>query len=531
MKTMPAPADVAAVDTSSAAISATRRFGLGWTSMPGVFVLLAIGYLLVAPNAFNTPISISQDGWVFNTVFMQLARGLKLYRDVFDHKDPLYFYPYSIFTRLFGPAGPMICETLLGLLTIAVLLALARRLGAPVLVAGACVLLYLLFYYNAAIYFPLNTYHVGLLLFAASLLFAAQGRGITAGAFFAAAVWSKMTLAPYLPASLALLLLPVLPQWPVIWSRARRWLIGAAGLSAALAVVMAMRGELGGYVEAIRLNFSYSDILSRTLGLSNHPLAATEGSIGMPLVVLLGLGGLATFGFALVELRRQLTAGRADPRQPNLDLGLMGATVFTGIAGAIVLHEGAWFGHYMECLAPLAFLVPLSLINGVRRYVRPSLGRVPAVLAVVLACCLAMWGSGRISAEALTVHRPHLTFLRLHTTATDPNFLACQASFPALKGQEIVYAEVGTNHYVAACSTTPNMHLGCRLFSQFPWFGTELLDEFQSCLATTPQVVFVSPLLFESPQFLHNVDTILQTRFTQIGVCGPVQIWERKPGR
>ena len=77
------------------------------------------------------------------------------------------------------------------------------------------------------------------------------------------------------------------------------------------------------------------------------------------------------------------------------------------------------------------------------------------------------------------------------------------------------------------------MHLACALMYQFPWQGDFVLDEFKSCLAVRPQIVFVEPLLYftgSNAGYKTELLATLHAHFEMIGSCYLEEIWQRKPG-
>jgi len=502
-------------------------------------VVLAGAYLLHAPNALNTPVYVGSDGWVFNSIFVQVSRGARLYADIFDIKDPLYYYAYSVFERIFGFGGPMLCETLISLSIIAVLLAIGRHLRLPTVVTAMCAGICLLYLFSPAVYFPLNTYQFALLLFFTSLLLAMHGRYALAGGFFAATVFAKMPMVTFAPAAVAIPILRAIPDWSGVWRHCRGWLVGVVTFTAALVCTLAIRGELFGYFDVIGVNLAYSAAIQRDLGFSNHPFHSFEVIMGtLCALVMLGL----TIGLTLIVLirvTRQFRAGRAGTGVANTTAtGVMAAAVLAGVGGAAILHVGSWFIDYFECLTPVFFLLPISVALWLRSLnvrVGGHLARtVPRRGSLSLLGVASLGGamvlSGFVEPAALAGPPQPVSLAFTNVASIDPSVSWCFDGY-SFAHRSTTFASVGANEFSAECLVPANMHLVCRLFLQFPWFGSGLLDEFKSCLATKPEVVFVVRLIYSTPSFVKEVTAILNDHFEEIGSCPPFEIWQRRPGK
>ena len=449
-----------------------------------LFALLSVVCLLFTTNVFNHPISTEQDGWIFNSEFTQFSYGRHYYTDIFEIKDPVYLYTYGIFRWIFGTSGPMICETLVSFSLIGLLIALGRRFQLSLLAVGACVLLFMAYYFNGAngagIFFPFNTYDLALVLFFSSLLLASSGRYLWAGVAFAVAVFAKMPMATFAPAALAMVLIPVLPDWRTVWLRFRSWMVGAVSFTVALSLFLLLRGELTSYIQAVKLNFSYSGLLAQTLGIQNHPFLRTETVLGRPLTFTLVGCAFVIVILATLGLTKQWSRLSAEPI-PGASSGtaLWWTTLFCGIGATIILYEGVWFNHYFENLSPVVFLVPLSLMVAIKRYVNLKWVQVLVPVAVFSILAGVMGLSNFATASAFQYRRPSLAFR--HDPPINPDLTNCLSKYPFFT-QQVTYAEVGTNVSVTACTTPPNMKVDCRLLDQFPFLGKELINQFQSCI-------------------------------------------------
>ena len=75
--------------------------------------LIFVGIVAYVPTALSAPTVVQSDAGVFYSVFHQLAQGRRLYAEVFDHKDPLFYAPHAAAYAMLGLSGPMVWETML----------------------------------------------------------------------------------------------------------------------------------------------------------------------------------------------------------------------------------------------------------------------------------------------------------------------------------------------------------------------------------------------------------------------------------
>src|SRR6188472_2767112 len=106
-----------------------------WTARVAVAAALAAAVSLAALRV--TP-QVWGDPGVWLSVAARLLDGDRLYADVFDNKDPFFFYSYAVALRVAGVRGPFILEVVwLALGTAALAMALrALRVGTLATVTG-----------------------------------------------------------------------------------------------------------------------------------------------------------------------------------------------------------------------------------------------------------------------------------------------------------------------------------------------------------------------------------------------------------
>jgi hypothetical protein len=512
-----------------------RRPSVTTTRFGAAYLAVASLCLFGTMSVLNMPVYNGSDAGVFDAIFYQMSLGRKLYRDVFDIKDPLFFHGYAAFRELFGISGPMLWETVLTLLTVAVLFRIAWRVGLSAGPSLLAVLTYCAFYFNPAIYQPLHTYHQALFFLLLALALALEDRPLPAGVAAALALWSKATLVTFLPAVLVAVALPAYRRREGgVVQRLARFVLGGSASSAVVVLVLAALGELRGYGDVLRANFAYTDLISTALNWHNDPVGRLRAVVGVPMLVILGLalGVIAVAGArALVELRRP--RGEGDPDQPHdgarSAIGVLAVALGCFAGCGLILRQAAWFNHYFAALAPGAFFTAIGLPLAWRRLPLPGRATVSAWASGVLLAGAAV--TGFFPANGISYHAPSCPFSR--GDVPDAELARCVRAIPFASPPGRTFAMVGPNSNDSpVASLPPEFVLGCRLFFQFPWHGPRLLDELIGCLDHDVDVVVAENLThFERPEdqrTAKTIDTIIRGKFDLVGQCGRFTVWERR---
>lgn len=483
-------------------------------------------------TVLNTPVYVGSDAGVFNAIFYQMSLGRKLYRDVFDIKEPLFFHGYAFFRHLFGIGGPMLWETLLTLLTIGVLFRIAWRAGLSAGMSLCAVLTYLLFYFNPDIYQPLHTYHQALFLMLLAFALALEDRPVPAGAAVALALWSKATLATFIPALAIAVSLPLVRRHGTgALPRLLRFAAGGALVGLSIVVFLAVRSELRGYRDVVQTNFEYTELISAALNWKNDPVGRTAEVVGRPMLVVLAVATGIIGGVGAVIVHALRRRGH-DPSSGTLSrLGLLGIALGCLAGTTLILFQAAWFNHYFASLAPGAFFVAIALGSGLRLL---PLHRMAAFgsWAGAVALPVAALATGFFPTSALSYHAPSCPVLP-GSDVHDPQFVHCLRGLTFESDAPRTFAIVGPNSSDSPAASMPkDFRLGCRLFFQFPWHGHRLLNEFADCLDGDVDVVVAENLIhFEQPRdqvMARRIDSIIRGRFDLVGQCGRFMIWERR---
>lgn len=427
---------------------------------------------------------VASDQGVFLSVAGRMLDGDELYAEVFDNKDPLFFYTYAAALWVGGWRGPFLLDAVwVGLAAVSVAL-LARALGAPRSVVVASFLLY-----------PLSLtagwYLVGLSMLGglAVVPFAPwlwlRGRFALAGVAVAVVMLLKLNLAPVVLAPLAALIALGAPD-----GRSRRALAqGALGLAGALAAASAFlgaRGELGSYLEAVTHNVHYSNARTTADGTVGRALQHLDvaweyfyraGRWQAPLAVLVLVAFAVAVGLGW-------TRGTRGER-------LLGAVAAAALGSSfVVVALTAYWWEHLQLLACPATLVAASLVWRADA----TFGRQAGALAATVVTLFAGWSTLKygVSRDVSTLWT---------STPISPGAIALERARERFQpeARRVTYMVLGSNSEGGhAAFIEKEFDLACRYFHLYYFSRSEQFDDTLTCAARErPTFVLVTLGFFE----------------------------------
>jgi hypothetical protein len=489
---------------------ARSRWWLVSAAVGSLIACVVLAGLRVEPQVWGDP-------GVWLSVAARLLEGDRLYADVFDNKDPLFFYSYAAALWIGGVRGPFVLEVAwLALGTFGMALALrALRVGAVAALAGALVYPFAL---TAAWYVPGATMVPALALAPIALWLWVRGSPAGAGAVVAVAMLVKLNLGLVVVAPLvALLALGADGS-----SRRRCALHGVAGAALALAVagaVLAARGELGPYADTIAYNVYYSNAGIDDGGIATHleivrVFFAASGKWQLPAAEL----AAAVLLIATVVGWRH--SGPAFRR-------VSAASVTTLAAAIVTLAFTAIFVVHVQLLAYPAALGTATVVVALGSVWRP-LGALAASACVVFAA----WSS---------LKHEDLSQLSLRAWTAEPVStpgLALESTRARWFGEahRVTYAVFGRNTEDGhAAFVDETMDLRCRYFRQYPFYRERQLDETIDCVrGERPMLVLVTTSFYDPisddawETFVARARALLRSRYALVTEEGMSQVWRRR---
>jgi hypothetical protein len=450
----------------------------------------------------GSPSLVAGDLGTFVTVAARLLRGDRLYADVLDTKDPLFFYADAAALRIGGWRGPAALDAVwlgIGATSMAgFLFTLTRARWAAV--AGFAVYPLLL---------TSNWYSAGLSQLAALSLapligwLAACRRWFLAGLVVGVAALFKSNLGLVLIATPAALL--VRSTGRTVLHTLAKLASGIGAALAILAVVMAVRGELVPYIGVLHENVLYS----------NDVLAYREhgsGVLGHLRIVrdetphLRTLGALIVLAAAVAVWMGVRGSRTARPRgEPVLALVLLlvGAAIFVTLALTAV------FPSHMQMVAYLETLLLVYLAAAVSTLLSGRAGGLAIGTAAII-CLAGLWllgGTARPALWSSTAARWRDPPLELTANALE------RAAPAAPRSPTISYARIGWNDDGHAAFLDDRFDLACPRFQQYRWIRA--FDAVRACLEEKkPELIATAPP-FSEPDSRNDRWTafVRQTRF------------------
>lgn len=490
---------------------ARSRRPLAWAVGVSLVVGVLLAALRVEPQVWGDP-------GIWLSVGARLLEGDRLYADVFDNKDPLFFYSYAAGLWIGGVRGPFVLEVLwIGIGTGAMALALqALRVGLLPMLAGALVYPFAL---TAAWYVPGATMVPALALAPVALWLFVRGSSFAAGVVVIASMLLKLNLGPVVAAPLVALLV----LGPDGASRRRRALETAGGGVGALlvaAAVLASRGELRPYLDTIAYNVYYSDAANHDGGVRAHldvvrEFFAASGKWQLP------AAWMAATTLLVVALVGWLRLGRTFKRVSAAALAALAASFVT-------LALTALFTVHLQLLAYPAALGAATVVLAVKDLWKPL-----AALAAAGFVVFALWSS---------LKNEDLSKLTIRTWTTKP------VSTPGLTLEgarerwlpnvdRVTYAVFGRNTEDGhAAFAHDAMDLRCRYFHQYPFYRDAQLDETLDCARSERPMLILVTTSFYDPMpgrpawaaFVASTRALLGSRYELVTEEGMSQVWRRR---
>jgi hypothetical protein len=426
----------------------------------------------------GTPALLRGDAGTFVSVAARMLKGDRLYADVFDNKDPLFFYGDAAALAVGGWRGPSALDALwlaiAAVATAGFLRSVTENLWAALFGFVAYPLLLTASWYSSG-------YSLLAALALAPLVawLAATKRWLPAGVVLGLALLFKSNLGLVLVAAPVALLVAQRRSGDT-WRSLGRYAVGTGAALALAAVVLGVRGELGPYLGVLHENLHYA----------NDVLAYREHGSGIP--------GHVRIAFDLTPHRRRLALVLVGAvvlavllyrrRRASRSLDTMGLVVLaTGAATAVTLALTAVWGSHMQMLAyaEALLLVYAGLAASALAGTRVPPGAVAAVVSLA-----GLWVVGGFEPPGIA------TPAHERWTTAPPTITATaleQAATRYLPGQrEVTYARLGSNDDGHAEFLDDRFSLACARFHQYRF--TRNLDAVLRCVATKlPDEVVTAP--------------------------------------
>ncbi|MBW4538097.1 MAG: hypothetical protein KME43_03010 [Myxacorys chilensis ATA2-1-KO14] len=453
-----------------------RHFALG-VLIATFFTLCFTARLVPSPTS---------DRAIFVSVAEYLLSGNQLYIDVYDNKDPLFFYAVSL-QRVFGGIGEYLFELLMVVIAtvsaydISCMIECTHTMRKRILLIAVPLLV------TGAFWLPGYTTLPGTALSLLACSFFLRKKMLLAGGCIGLVAFTKLIAFP-LPAVFCLTYELILWDKQVSRENLKRLITGFTSVSAIVIVILLTRHELLGYLQTQQNNFFYSQSLLTDNSSFVNSFASHLRTMFLrsPKTLLLLFSLIASMGFSeYIAIQSRI--------ERKIKAFLIG-TLATCIISIIVLGLTGIWEHHLSLIyfSQTLMLICIAIsINSKRIFAGSLFGIVIVVSAILLS------GTPRVTSHY--ADNPMQIIPRIAAlTQPSVDLKAFRSMYPNGTG----FASLGQNTNVMPHGAA-NDRLMCPDFHQYAWYSPEKLRHILDCAKTAPTLVvdrkFVR--LEEAPNF------------------------------
>lgn len=409
-------------------------------SLSGQIVLRVAAFAWIGILAMAIPSRGNMDYGVFVSVAERLLAGDRLYADVWDNKDPVFYYVLALSRSV--PYLSVLTEVMWLAVAAYSAFLVMKGVGVEARTRGwiAAVVVPLILVGGA--HWPGYTHLPGtsLSLLAAALV--CLRRNAAAGAVLGLLLFTKLTTFP-----VACLVVGIFWVLRRDWRGAVRGLVGAAAAIALVVLVMAIRGELVPYFGMLERNFTY----------------ASEA--GGPVAHLWRVFGETWTWSIPIITAVLLVEGWIQSRERPQRRQVWWAALLATVGGLFVLALTGMWQHHAQMLALGAVL---ALVVTIPR----RIGLAAGVLILISGVLAGGVREGKLEGAVASSYNS-LSGLEGPTAAS-----ARLAAMPAVK----TYARVGTNDDQGHAVGLRHLELKCPGFHHYPFDPPEQLYATAECI-------------------------------------------------
>ncbi len=418
--------------------------------------------------------TIESDGGIFVSVAAGLARGYRLYSDVWDNKPPLFYYADALGFAAVGWRGVFLIDAVWVWIAGMAMGLLIRQMRARPVVAVVGALAYPLlltgvWYYAGYSELP------GLALAPLVGWLWLRGNAVLTGALLGVLAFERPD---YAWVYLGLVLVPVVARTmrPSAFLRpAARGALGAVCGGALIAAILALRGELGGYISALELDMGYP---ARVLAFHGQP-SGISGHLEVVSKYLFASPARAMTFWVCLTVCTVLAAwvllgrGSSTAGVGTTERLLAASWLMTSVGVVAAMIIGALWRHNLELLALPSCLAMCFVMSVALKVVRPRAMVVVVCAAVALGVLV---GAGGVTLSTASrggspqaIQPLSEWWTPVHSaSATALNHVASSISH---HGTSITYARLGPNdddgHLAFIAS---DLRPVCPIFAQYPFY-------------------------------------------------------------
>lgn len=483
-------------------IFAAFHFIIRRHSQDAVFVVLLVILIFflvfpVSPNLFTvdpftkSPCCRDADIDFFYSFFHIVSRGGKIYADVMDIKDPVFLYSNSIFYLFFGQKGPMLLELLLSITMIISLGVIGSRLKLHPISLFVLIVIFVYFALSPPAYMPIHTYQQPICLFLVliSLTFSKRTpiNAIICGLLFTIIFFTKLLFLLVFPAVLIAVVL--FDQFDSKIQREevfRKLLFFGIGMISGLVlflILMAIRGELNGYLYMNKLQFAYSQTKASLGFPDDTTIEYLTKFLGRFFVIVLAAITISCFCFFIEPILMIKKVGK-QYIFPSIDKKLVYVSLFsffTIIGIMCVMFFTHMWSHHLQpmSIAVSMGMLPILLFSQIKK--KPFYFH---ILILLIAVCFLRWFKPYSSiATVFGKFTPSISiaFTEHVYWPQSGELNSILADLHDSKQRDLNYVVLQHNLPGHISTILPDyLRFNCVFLSQYPFFGP--FDEFIGCM-------------------------------------------------
>jgi hypothetical protein len=475
-----------------------NRIDLPTVLLIAFFILFFFFLAPVGPNVLtfdhfaDNPCCHDYDIGFFYSIFHIMSHGEKLYTEVLEIKDPVFFYLNTIFYSLLGQKGPMILELLLSITMVISIGVIGYRLKINLLGKAILLGIFIIIAFTSPAYVILHTYHQPICFFLVIICLTlskrTRGNAILCGILFSIMIFSKLLFLLLFPAILVAVLLFDQLEQPITFNQIKKktiyFLGGILAGFLAIIIIMLIRGEMSGYIDMNMLQIHYYQIKNDVLGF---PKATTfqflEFYLGSGFILFLTLVTEFCLFFSIKPL---VSLSRREKQKTLLDidskftyvcifslcsiLGILGVTHFTHL----------WQHH----LQPMSLAITMGILP---LFVSPWIKKKPLITNLsILACVICVVVTSvpfTILRSTIGTYKPEIsrTFNGQDYWSQNEEINVLLDSLHKTKNRNLNYVTLQMNYPGFISTILPDyMKFNCVYLSQGPIANS--FTQFNSCI-------------------------------------------------
>ena len=432
--------------------------------------------------------SLEEDMGIFITVSSLLNRGYRLYQDVTDIKDPLFFYSIAIVIKAFGLKAAFMLDAVWVTVSAIFGFKLLREYKFPKYICLLSSVIFILTL-TGVNYDVLRTQLPAICLLLIGLYLFLKQNYTFSGAFFALMILYKLPFAIFILMPIIIICL----NGEKFKKRMRLIAFGLAGFVSTLFsvwTIMLIRGEFQGYLEMIQENFHYASVYQTVVGQA-------DGVLGHIIVWNKNSLGIIPTGCFILYLAIKIFTEKNSKDSEFYLFSLL----LTCCTTAFLLSTALW-PHHLQVLSVINVVALPAIITrrlktkttpkrkilqlesrGIKRF----LGKSSKVVSIVFLLLV-------VIANGFSLSKVDFAHFKNHQFNQNPTEIAILSGISNAKSSEFSFARLGANDDSGyGAFLNPNARFTCKRTAITGGETVDIIHNYLKCIKEVPDYLVVSP--------------------------------------